>query len=136
MNISFSKSEGRVLVTVMRIEGDIDAASYTEVINKAQEAYDTGVRDLLIDLTNVPYVSSAGLMSLHTIVKIFAGHSIQSKDGDRPSFKAINKEDDMTMREHVKLLNPQSSVEQVLEVVGLKEFFDIHTDFETAVNSF
>lgn len=136
MNISFSKTEGHVLVTVMRIEGDIDAASYIEVINKAQEAYDTGVRDLLLDLTNVPYVSSAGLMSLHAVVNIFSGHAIQSKDGSRPTFKAINKEDDMSTREHVKLFNPQPPVEQVLEVVGLKDFFDIHTDFDTAVNSF
>jgi len=136
MNISFSKSEGRVLVTIMHLEGDIDAASYIEVINKAQETYNTGAHDLLIDLTDVPYVSSAGLMSLHTIVKIFAGHSIQSKDGGRPSFKAINKDEDITTREHVKLLNPQPPVEQVLEVVGLKDFFDIHTDIEAAVNSF
>ena len=136
MQITFSKSEGRVLVMVMKIEGNIDAASYTEVINKAQEVYDTGMRDLLIDLSEVPFVSSAGLMSLNTVVKIFSGQSIQSSGGGRPSFKSINKEADMPMREHVKLLNPQPEVEQVLDVVGLKEFFDIHTDFETAVNSF
>jgi anti-anti-sigma factor len=136
MQISFSKQQGNVSVTVMQLTGDIDASTYTDVISKAQEAYDEGSRDLLIDLSKVSYVSSAGLMSLHTIVKIFAGHSIQPKDGGRPSFRAINRDLDGPMRAHVKLLSPQPAVEQVLDMVGLKLFFDIHTDLETAVKSF
>lgn len=136
MQISFSKHEGNAPVTVMQLAGDIDASSYTDVINKAQEAYDNGARDLLIDLSKVPYVSSAGLMSLHTVVKIFAGHSVQPKDGGRPYFRAINKDQDEPMRAHVKLLSPQPAVEQVLEMVGLKLFFDIHTDLETALKSY
>jgi anti-anti-sigma factor len=136
MQISFSKQQGNVPVTVMQLMGDIDASTYTDVINKAQEAYDEGARDLLIDLGKVPYVSSAGLMSLHTIVKIFSGQSVQPKDGGRPSFRAINREQDGPMRAHVKLLNPQPAVEQVLDMVGLKLFFDIHNDLETALKSF
>ena len=37
-------------------------------------------------------------------------------------------------RERVKLLNPQEPVAQVLDVIGLKEFFEIHTDLEAGVN--
>lgn len=136
MQISFSKHHGNVLVTVMQLMGEIDASTYTDVINKAQESYDDGARDLLIDLSKVPYVSSAGLMSLHTVVKIFAGQLAHSKDGGRPSFKAINLEQDGPVRAHVKLLSPQPAVEQVLDVVGLKHFFEIHTDLDTAVKSF
>lgn len=136
MQISFSKQQGNVPVMVMTLTGNIDASSYTDVIQKAQEAFDEGSRNLLIDLGAVPYVSSAGLMSLHTVVKIFAGQSVQPKDGGRPSFRAINKDQDDAVRAHVKLLNPQPAVEQVLEMVGLKLFFDIHTNLETAVNSF
>ena len=136
MQISFFTQQGNVPVTVMQLTGNIDASSYTDVINNAQQAFDEGSRNLLIDLSNVPYVSSAGLMSLHTIVRIFAGNSVQPKDGGRPSFRAINKEQDNPIRAHVKLLSPQPEVERVLEMVGLKLFFDIHTDLEAAVNSF
>ena len=136
MQISFFTQQGNVPVTVMQLTGNIDASSYTDVINNAQQAFDEGSRNLLIDLSNVPYVSSAGLMSLHTIVRIFAGNSVQPKDGGRPSFRAINKEQDNPIRAYVKLLSPQPAVEQVLEMVGLKLFFDIHTDLEVAVNSF
>ncbi|NWF63716.1 MAG: STAS domain-containing protein [Chloroflexi bacterium] len=133
MQISVSKHD---CVTVLHMAGDLDSSNYTEVIVKAQELYDDGARYLLLDLEKVPYVSSAGLMAFHTVARIFAGHSIQGKDAGRPAFRAINPKDDLAVREHFKLLSPQPAVEQVLEVIGLKQFLEIHTDLETAVRSF
>lgn len=133
MQISFSKQED---VTIMYILGDVDSSSYTDVINKAQEIYDEGARNLLIDLSKVPYVSSAGLMAFHTIARIFAGQPVKAKDGGRPSFRAINLQEDASARERVKLLSPQTAVEQVLDMVGLAAFFQVFEDFDTAVRSF
>ena len=136
MQISFSKQEGRVPVTIMQLTGNVDASNYTDVIAKAQQTYDEGSRDLLIDLSKVPYVSSAGLMSLHATVLIFAGKSMQSKQTGRPSFRSIDPQRDSAGLQHVKLLSPQTAVEQVLDVVGLKQFLEIHTDLVKAVQSF
>ncbi|MDP1546276.1 MAG: STAS domain-containing protein [Anaerolineales bacterium] len=133
MQISFSKQEA---VTIMHILGDVDSSSYTDVINKAQEAYDEGARNLLVDLSKVPYVSSAGLMAFHTVARIFTGQPVMAKDGNRPSFRAIHPQEDGSAREHVKLLSPQPPVEQVLDMVGLAAFFKVFTDLETAVSSF
>jgi anti-anti-sigma regulatory factor len=136
MQINFSKQQGRIPVTVMQLTGELDSASYTEVIAKAQSAYDEGARDLLIDLSKVPYVSSAGLMSLHTVALIYAGYSMNSKESGRPIFRSVNAQNEKTVRQHVKLLNPQPSVEQVLDLVGLKQFLDIYTDLGSALQSF
>jgi hypothetical protein len=136
MEISFSKQNGRVAVTIMHLTGNVDASNYTDVIAKAQESFDEGVRDLLIDLSKVPYVSSAGLMSLHAVVLIFSGNSAQSKESGRPSFRSIDPQRDRAGLQHVKLLSPQMAVEQVLDVVGLNQFLDIHTDLEAAVRSY
>jgi anti-anti-sigma regulatory factor len=133
MQITVSKRED---VTVMHITGDVDASNYTDVINKTQELYDDGARRLLLDMGNVPYVSSAGLMALHTVARIFTGQAVQSKDGGRPSFRALNSQQDADVRDRVKLLNPQPEVEQVLEVVGLKQFLEVHRDLDAAVKSF
>ena len=133
MQISFSKYED---ITVVHLVGDVDSSNYTDVIAKAQELFDDGVRNLLLDLTQVPYVSSAGLMALHTVARIYSGHSLQGKDGGRPIFRAINLKEDTSAREHVKLLNPQPAVDQVLDVVGLKQFFEIFADLDAAVSSF
>ena len=136
MQISFSKQESRVPVTIMKLAGNLDASNYADVIAEAQSAYDDGARYLLIDLSGVPYVSSAGLMSLHSVSLIFANFSVKSKESSRPAFRAINAQNEKVVRQHVKLLNPQIAVEEVLDVVGLKQFLDIYTDLETAVQSF
>jgi anti-anti-sigma factor len=136
MQVNFSKQEGRVPVTVMKLAGNLDASNYAEVIAKAQDAYDEGARNLLIDLSEVPYVSSAGLMALHTTALTFAGHSMKSKESGRPLSRSVNAQNEKAVRLHVKLLSPQPAVEQVLEIVGLKQFLDIHTELETAVQSF
>ena len=136
MQISFSKQEGRVPVTIMQLIGNLDASNYAEVIAKAQTTYDEGARDLLIDLSKVPYVSSAGLMSIHSVALIFAGNSLNVKDSGRPAFRSINAQNEKAVRLHVKLLNPQPDVEQVLDVVGLKHFLDIFTDLGAALQSF
>jgi anti-anti-sigma regulatory factor len=133
MQISFSKHDA---VTVMHVLGDVDSSSYTDVINEAQEAYDEGSRNLLVDLSKVPYVSSAGLMAFHTVARIFAGQFVQTEGGRRPVFRALDPLKDGSARERVKLLSPQPAVEQVLEMVGLSVFFQVFSDFDTAVRSF
>ncbi len=136
MQISHSKQTGRVPVTVLHLAGDLDASNYTDVIKQAQELYDGGARDLVIDLGKVPYMSSAGLMSLHTVSLIFAGQSMQPGGSGRPTFRALDPQKDRSAREHVKLLSPQPAVDQVLDTVGLKQFFRIFSGLDEAVNSF
>lgn len=133
MQISLSNNGD---VTVMHLMGDVDSSNYTEVIVKAQTIYNDGGRNLLLDLEKVPYVSSAGLMAFHTIARIFAGHSIKGGENGRPTFRSINPKEDASARDRFKLLNPQPAVEQVLDVIGLKQFFEIHTDLDAGVRSF
>ena len=136
MQISFSKQMGRVPVMVLHLAGDLDASNYTDVIKQAQELYDGGARDLVIDLGKVPYMSSAGLMSLHTVSLIFAGQSMGSSGSGRPTFRSLDPQRDQAAREHMKLLSPQPAVDQVLDTVGLKQFFQIFSDLDEAVKSF
>jgi anti-anti-sigma regulatory factor len=133
MQISFSKHDA---VTVMQIMGDVDSSNYTDMIARAQAAYDEGARNLLIDLSRVPYVSSAGLMAFHTVARIFAGQFAQTEGGRRPVFRALDSLKDGAARERVKLLSPQPAVAQVLEMVGLTAFFHVFGDLETALRSF
>jgi anti-anti-sigma regulatory factor len=136
MQITSSKQQGRVPVTVLILEGNLDASNYTDAINEAQKLYDGGARDLVIDLSKVPYMSSAGLMSLHTISLIFAGQNMQPNTSGRPSFRSLDLNRDKAAREHLKLLSPQPAVDLVLDTVGLKQFFEVFTDLDSAVKSF
>ncbi|MCJ7434111.1 MAG: STAS domain-containing protein [Anaerolineales bacterium] len=135
MQINVSTQQGRVPITILQLNGDLDASNYIEPIQQAQELYTGGARDLIVDLGNVPYISSSGLMAIHMLALIFGGRQMTGTQS-RPSFHAVDPKRDQSIREHVKLLNPQSQVDQVLEMVGLKMFFQIYKDLDSAVKSF
>jgi anti-anti-sigma regulatory factor len=133
MLITVSQQQAQVPVTVLHLHGDLDSSNYTDVIKKAQELFTNGTRHLVIDLEKVPFMSSAGLMALHTIALLFRGDT--PVEGGK-AFRSIDPERDQEIQKHVKLLSPQSSVDRVLETVGLKQFFQIFTDLPAAANSF
>ena len=40
------------------------------------------------------------------------------------------------MQKHVKLFNPSPEVDNVLDTVGFKQFFEVYTDLNKAIQSF
>ena len=63
MTISISQKQGRVPVTVISVDGRLDGQNYQDLIAKGQELYNAGSRDVLLDLTGLTYVSSAGMVA-------------------------------------------------------------------------
>ena len=132
LRIAVAQARGRVDVTIMRIEGSVDAATYQALQTAVDTAYAAGARYVLFDLTSVAYMSSAGLRLLHLIIGKLADQGSAGRDTPTTpgttggSFKSP----------HVKLLNPSEYVRRLLEVSGFELFFDIHTDLDTAIASF
>ena len=135
MEIKVSQEKGKVPVSVVHIKGDLDASSYLELVNTAQNLYNTGVRSLLLDLSGLAFISSAGLASLHIVTKMFRGEETNSEDG-WSTFKDIDRERENGLQKNVKLLNPSSDVDKVLDTVGFKQFFEVYTSLNEAVQSF
>src|SRR5574341_98110 len=67
MEITVTTEQGRVPVTVFHINGDLDSGTYEHFEKQAKEAIKAGTRYLLLDLTNAPFVSSAGLRAVHEV---------------------------------------------------------------------
>ena len=131
MEIDVTQEKGKVPVSVVHIKGDLDASSYLDLVNTAQKLYNVGARSLLLDLANLDFISSAGLASLHIVMKMFGGEKADPEDG-----WGTYKEIERGLQVNVKLLNPSTEVDNVLDTVGFKQFFEIFTDLEEAVNSF
>jgi anti-anti-sigma factor len=135
MEINVSQQKGRVPVSTVHIKGDLDASSYLELVNTAQKLYNAGVRSLLLDLTDLAFISSAGLASLHIVTKMFRGETADLEDG-WGTYKEIDRERESGLQKNVKLLNPSPEVDKVLDMVGFKQLFEVFSDLGEAVQSF
>jgi anti-anti-sigma regulatory factor len=136
MPITVRQEQGAVPVTVLSIYGKLDASNYQAAITSAHEAYKNGARDLLVDMSEVSFMSSSGIVALHTIALIFRGVVPDDQQGGWEALHALDRDRDSGIQEHVKLLNPQARVRQTLEKVGLDVFFEIYEDQDEAIASF
>jgi anti-anti-sigma regulatory factor len=136
MEIGVSQMRGKVPVTVLRPTERIDGTNYNLLIAKAQEAYLGGARNFLLDLSDVTYVSSAGLVALHSIVMLTRFGVLPEEESGWESFRAIDRNSASGYQPHVKLLNPQARVDKVLSISGMNQFLEIFTDLDEAISAF
>lgn len=128
--------QGRVPVTVLQPHGDVDASNYRALIAAAQQAYTGGARDILLDLGDVSYLSSSGIVALQSIAALVRGDQVPDVESGWGTFRALDRDRESGCQEHFKLANPQPRVDRVLETVGMKRFLDVYADLEAAVASF
>ena len=136
MNISVSQAQGNVPVTVIKLDGQLDGQNFQELISKAQELHDAGARDFLLDLSDLTYISSAGLVALHSVALLARGEELPDMEGGWSAYRSMGRSGEAGIQKHVKLLNPRSEVMGVLDMVGFSKVFEIFTDRDEAINSF
>jgi anti-anti-sigma factor len=136
MNISVSQAQGNVPVTVIKLDGQLDGQNFQELIAKAQELHNAGARDFLLDLSDLTYISSAGLVALHSIALMARGEQMPDLEGGWAAYRSMGRSGEAGVQKHVRLLNPRSEIMGVLDMVGFSSVFEIHTDRDEAVKSF
>jgi anti-anti-sigma factor len=134
MEIKVSTENGRVPVTVLHVDGNIDSGTYEEFELQADKLIKEGARYLLVDLAKAPFVSSAGLRALQHIFKQL--HSLHS-DPD------LNTEDTKQgirtgtyKSSYLKLLNLSPEIRTAFEMSGFNMYMETFSDLETAIASF
>lgn len=132
MEIKVSTEKGRVPVTVMHVDGNIDAASFEAFQSKAEELIKSGARHILVDLTHAPYVSSAGLRALNIIFNRLRALSPDVSDEEMRA--GINA--GTYKSPHLKLLNPSKASLVALENSGFSMFIEHFTDLKSALTAF
>ncbi len=137
MNISVSRARGTVSVAILKLAGQLDGQTYQELITKAQELYNAGARDFLLDLSDLTYISSAGLVALHSLALLARGEQLPDTDAGWSTYRSMGRaSNEAGVQKHVKLLNPCAQVSSVLDMVGFGNMFPIFTDLDKAIDSF
>jgi anti-anti-sigma regulatory factor len=122
-------------VVMMRLAGAMNGKM---LVAEAQKFYDAGARNLLLDMTDLTFISSYGLSALHHIALMYRGEEKSTFREDRSAVKSMNKErgGGFKIQKHIKLFNPSETIRDILDIVGFTAFFAIYTDIDTAMASF
>jgi anti-anti-sigma factor len=113
--VQISQAQGRIPVTVFHLQDRVNLGNFAELEEAAKEAYNNGMRDLVIDLSQTPSLTSIGVRALVIIHKMLSAE-------DRGK--------------HLKLANPIPAIRDMLEISGVTEYVEVYDSVEQAVASF
>jgi len=130
--INASEEVGKVPVTVFHIHGDIDTNTYQQLEDVASKAHQAGTRNLLLDLSEVNFVSSAGLRAFHKIYTMLRQASKEESD------EAVRKGlmDGTFKSPHLKLFKPSPVVQTAMKTAGFDMYIEWFDDRGKALAAF
>ena len=129
METTIERIEGPIPVTVVSLDGELDASNFEALIDAVRGLYDDGARQLLLDLSALRFMASSGLVALHSIVRIMHGEPPLDPEA---GWSALHTPVGETQTE-VQLCGPLPAVERVLARTGLDRMFVIHPDRASAL---
>jgi anti-anti-sigma factor len=114
--VTISQAEGHVPVTILRLQDRLNMGNTAELEQAADEEYANGSRNMIIDLSKAPSLTSAGIRTIIVIQKMLT----------EPKGKI----------RHLKLVSPTPYVREVLDIAGLLDYVDVFESLDEAVASF
>ena len=118
LKITTEQMQADVAVTVFRIRGWLDAQSEEQLLEAARTVYDDGARYLLIDMSDLDTITSAGIRALQKLYQMYTP-----------------KEDRFKIA-HLKLCNAPPQIYNVLGITGFLQNIPMYENLEDAVASF
>jgi anti-anti-sigma factor len=128
MTITTSQIQGDVSVTVLHLKGHLHGATERELLDRARQAHEDGTKHLLLDLTDLEVLSSAGLRAIQNIFKLFTPQSdmelMHQHSGD--PYKSP----------YLKIVCPNPQIYYIFNIAGFLQNILVYSNFEEATNSF
>lgn len=116
-------------VTVLRLQGHLHANTEGTFMDYVHRAKDSGARFLLIDLSGVEVISSAGLRALHNGFKMFTPtEEVEKWQNEHPS--------DIYKSPYFKLAGASGNVYYILNLAGFLHNIPIFPTMQEALDSF
>jgi hypothetical protein len=136
MTLEIIEKEDQSNVTILQLVGKIDGSNYDQLTNEARRLYQQGVRKLVLDLSQLTYLSSAGLSAVHKTALIFRGVALPEREANWSGFHVTVRDEEKGITNNVKLLSPQKHIENLLDISGFKALFEVYSDLKGAIASF
>jgi len=128
LNINASQVEGETPVTVLHLSGHLHGETEGQLLDYVRQAHDEGSKHLLLDLSGVEILTSAGLRAIHNIFNLFTPQrdaDVIHQHGEEP-YKSP----------YFKVVCPNPNIYYVLNIAGFLQNILIYNDLDEAVGSF
>lgn len=128
LTIITSQIDRETPVTVLHLSGHLHGSTEHQLLDQARQSHQDGANYLLLDLSGLEILTSAGLRAIHNIFNLFTPQSdvnIIHQHGEEP-YKSP----------YFKLVCPNPQVYYVLNIAGFLQNIPIYIDMDEAVNSF
>ena len=138
MDISVEQVQANSPITIMKLDGELDASCYKDVIAKTQELYEDGTRNLILDMSDLSFMASSGLISLYNMAFIMRGEHMPDANAGWSVLHEIRDEISNTTaaEANFKLLSPQPRILKTLQMTGFDKLISQFDSREEALNSF
>jgi anti-anti-sigma factor len=134
MEITVTRQNARLPVTIMHLSGDLDSSTANEFKQKAQQLIADGAKFILVDFTKTPYVSSAGFRVLHELFNELRALHPEAGLSDEEVRKGISA--GTYSSPHLKMLNMSRETRKTFEMTGFDMYIEAYNDLQQAVASF
>jgi anti-anti-sigma regulatory factor len=128
LSITTSQVQGNTTVTILHLSGHLHGATESQLVDRANQSHEDGAAHLLLDLSDLEVLSSAGLRAIQNIFKLFTPPSDMEKmhqHGEEP-YKSP----------YLKLVCPNPQIYYVLNITGFMQSLFIFNNMEEAIQSF
>ena len=132
MTIDVEHLGGSPSVTVVALDGELDASNYEQVIQIVRDAYARGARGLVLDLARLSFMASSGLFALHSAVRIMRGETPPDPEMGWGALHEVAGDHDSDASS-VRLAAPQEAIARVLERTGMTSLFGVDASRADAV---
>jgi anti-anti-sigma regulatory factor len=136
MQMSDEQVQEKGPLTILSLRGELDHSSFEALIDKAKDLYAAGTKNLLLDLSDLSFMSSSGIVALHSILLLFRGETPPDLESGWEAFHSIDRTRGSGFQSNIKILNPQPKVALTLKKTGMTELLEIYDDLQTALASF
>lgn len=118
LKISAEQIQAAVPVTVLHIRGWLDAQSEEQLLGAARTAYEEGARYLLINMTELDTLTSAGIRAIQKVYQMYTPKADHLKVS------------------HLKLCNAPPQIYNVLGITGFLHNVPMYESVQAAVDAF
>ena len=134
LDITVERIDTPTPVTVIALDGELDASNFTELVRQVQELYAAGTRVLVLDLAGLRFMASSGLVALHSIVGILRGEAPDDPEAGWQALHSVGLDASGAAEQRdVRLCSVQPGVQRVLDRTGLDRLFHVHPDRASAL---